>query len=90
MEQLNKERINQFTNFKDATNNLNSFTLWTPKGQAVKQMQQKGYKEAQILESDGRFRVAINRYTNQTDAYKQIKELKKNADFASAWVLTTK
>lgn len=40
-------------------------------------MQQKGYKEAQILESDGRFRVAINRYTNQTDAYKQIKELKK-------------
>ena len=58
--------------------------------QVVKQMQQKGYKEAQILESDGRFRVAINRYTNQTDAYKQIKELKKNADFASAWVLTTK
>ena len=58
--------------------------------QVVKQMQQKGYKEAQILESDGRFRVAINRYTNQTDAYKQIKELKENADFASAWVLTTK
>lgn len=58
--------------------------------QVVKQMQQKGYKEAQILESNGRFRVAINRYDNQADAYKQIKELKKNADFASAWVLTTK
>ena len=50
--------------------------------QVVKQMQQKGYKEAQILESDGRFRVAINRYTNQTDAYKQIKELKENDGWA--------
>lgn len=58
--------------------------------QVVKQMQQRGYKETQILESNGRFRVAINRYTNKADAYKQIKELKKNADFASAWVLTTK
>ena len=58
--------------------------------QVVKQMQQKGYKEAQILESNGRFRVAISQYTNQADAYKQIKELKKNADFASAWVFTTK
>ena len=58
--------------------------------QEVKQLKQKGYNNAQILESNGRFRVAINQYDKQTDAYKQVKALKSDAKFASAWVFTSK
>lgn len=67
-----------------------SLTTMNDAQQEVKQLKQKGYNNAQILESNGRFRVAINQYDKQTDAYKQVKALKSDAKFASAWVFTSK
>lgn len=67
-----------------------SLTTMDDAQQEVKQLKQKGYKNAQVLESNGRFRVAINHYDKQADAYKQVKSLKSDAKYASAWVFTSK
>lgn len=58
--------------------------------QEIKQLKQKGYNNAQVLESKGRFRIALECYANQTEAYKKTQDLKKDAKFASAWVFTSK
>lgn len=67
-----------------------SLTTMSDAQQEVKQLKQKGYKNAQVLESNGRFRVAIDQYDKQADAYKQVKALKGDAKYASAWVFTSK
>lgn len=50
----------------------------------------KGYKDAQVITSDGRYRVAISQFSNSSEAYKQINQFKANNQFKDAWVFTTK
>lgn len=56
----------------------------------VKNLKQKGYAEAQVVESQGRYRIALSGYASKEDAYNRVNELKKQAEFASAWVFTSK
>lgn len=56
----------------------------------VKKYQKQGYKDAQMLESKGRFRVALYQFETKADAYIKVQELKKNPIFSTAWVFTSK
>lgn len=56
----------------------------------VKALKQKGYADAQVIVSQGRYRVSLFSYAKKADAYQKIQELKKQPDFASAWVFTSK
>lgn len=56
----------------------------------VENLKKKGYKEAQIVVSQGRYRVSLCHYTDKASAYKKVQELKEQPDFASAWVFTSK
>lgn len=50
----------------------------------------EGYKDAQVLPSNGRYRVAISQFSDASEAYKQINKFKANNQFKDAWVFTTK
>ncbi len=56
----------------------------------VESLKKKGYTEAQTVVSQGRYRVSLYHYTDKAEAYKKVQELKKQEDFASAWVFTSK
>lgn len=56
----------------------------------LKKLQQKGYKNCKVLESDGRFRVALDGYASSGEAYKKVQELRTQEEFKSAWVFTSK
>lgn len=47
----------------------------------------QGYNEARILTSDNRFRIALYSYTDKSQAYNKINELKKEEQFKTAWLL---
>lgn len=49
-----------------------------------------GYKNAQVISSNGRYRVAISQFSESAEAYKQINKFKANNQFKDAWVYTTK
>lgn len=48
----------------------------------------QGYKDVQVLESAGRYRVALARYSSQAEAYRQTEALKKDKAFSQAWVFS--
>lgn len=50
----------------------------------------EGFKDAQVITSEGRYRVAISQFSNPSEAYKQINQFKANNQFKDAWVFTTK
>lgn len=50
----------------------------------------QGYKNTQILESGGRYRIALQHYSNVNEAYRKVSELRKDDRFKNAWVFTTK
>lgn len=50
----------------------------------------QGYKNTQILESEGRYRIALQHYSNVNEAYRKVSELRKDDRFKNAWVFTTK
>lgn len=56
----------------------------------VRRLQGKGFGDAQVVESQGRYRIAVACYPQASDAYKKVQELKKTAGFESAWVYTAK
>lgn len=56
----------------------------------LKKLQQKGYKNCKVLETDGRFRVALDGYADSGEAYKKVQELRNQEAFKSAWVFTSK
>lgn len=56
----------------------------------LKKLQQKGYKNCKILETDGRFRIALDGYASSGEAYKKVQELRNQEEFKSAWVFTSK
>ncbi|WP_291563098.1 SPOR domain-containing protein [Bacteroides sp.] len=47
----------------------------------------QGYNDAKILTSDNRFRIALYSYTDKSQAYNKINELKKDEQFKTAWLL---
>lgn len=49
-----------------------------------------GYKNAQVISSNGRYRVAISQFSDAAEAYKQITKFKANNQFKGAWVYTSK
>lgn len=56
----------------------------------VSRLHQVGHANATLIESQGRYRIAIATYGNASDAYNKLKEVRKNERFASAWVFTSK
>lgn len=56
----------------------------------IKRYKENGYKDVQILESDGRYRIALHAASSRSDAYREVNELRKNDLFKNAWVFTAK
>ncbi|MBQ2858570.1 MAG: SPOR domain-containing protein [Bacteroidaceae bacterium] len=56
----------------------------------LQEYKQQGYTGASILESKGRFRIAIDSYEDKSVAYGKLNELKKADAFKNAWMLTSK
>ena len=56
----------------------------------IASLQQKGFSQARILEQNNIIKVVYGQYLDKDNAYKNLKELKGNSDFAQAWVLEVK
>ena len=67
-----------------------SLTNTADAGKVVETLRQKGYADAQVIVSQGHYRISLFNYAKKADAYQKIQELKKQPDFASAWVFTSK
>ena len=50
----------------------------------------KGYVEASVIESNGRFRISLCHHADKKQAYSKLDDLKQNDAFKSAWMLTSK
>ena len=66
---------------------VSSLTNSSDAEKEVEKLEKQGYTNAQVIESDGRYRVAIASYGSQSEAYSQVQELKDNGSFEQAWVL---
>lgn len=51
---------------------------------------QQGHHHVQVLGNNGRFRISLCNYTDQTAAYRKLNELKQDEAFKNAWMLTSK
>ena len=49
-----------------------------------------GYTDAEVVESNGRFRIALGHFSNEADAYRKVQEIRKIDSFKNAWVFTSK
>lgn len=58
--------------------------------QVLNDYKQKGYKDATIIEGNGRYRLSLCSFADKAAAYKKLKELKQNDAFKNAWVLSSK
>lgn len=57
--------------------------------QEVKKLAKDGWPGAVVVESDGKFRVALSAHSQAGAAYQRVNELKKTERFRTAWVFTT-
>lgn len=51
------------------------------------QMKEKGFTNAQVLNTNGKIRVSILSFTNREEATKQLLDLRKNESYKDAWLL---
>lgn len=58
--------------------------------QVLNDYKQKGYKDATIIEGNGRYRLSLCNFADKATAYKKLNELKQNDAFKNAWVLSSK
>lgn len=58
--------------------------------QVLNDYKQKGYKDATIIEGNGRYRLSLCSFADKAAAYKKLNELKQNDAFKNAWVLSSK
>ena len=65
--------VASLTNAKDADRELKSF-------------EKQGYKDVQVLESEERYRIALQYYSNTNEAYRKVAELRKDEQFKNAWI----
>ena len=56
----------------------------------LKEYNQQGYRGASVLEGNGRFRIALCSYSDKTEAYGKLNDLKKEEAFKNAWMLSSK
>ena len=56
----------------------------------LKVFQNKGYSEASVLDNGSHHRIALYCFDQSSDAYKKLKELRKQEDFKNSWVFTAK
>ena len=56
----------------------------------LQEYKKQGYKDASVMESNGRFRISLCHHTDKTQAYSKLDDLKQNDAFKSAWMLTSK
>ncbi len=56
----------------------------------VDKLKKQGFSGASILQGDGRVRVSIMSFSNNAEANTKLSQLKKNATFKDAWLLTAK
>lgn len=53
-------------------------------------LKSKGFSDACVIERDGKIRVSLASYSNQTEAYNQLKQIRQNQTYKDAWLLTNK
>lgn len=53
-------------------------------------LKSKGFPEACVIEKDGKIRVCLSSYSNQTEAYGRLKQIRQNETYKDAWLLTNK
>lgn len=58
--------------------------------QVLNDYKQKGYKDAAVIEGNGRYRLSLCSFADKAAAYKKLNELKQNDAFKNAWVLSSK
>lgn len=56
----------------------------------LKLFEKQGYKNVQVLESQGRYRIALQHYNNANEAYREVSKLRQDEHFKNAWVFTAK
>ncbi|WP_321517241.1 SPOR domain-containing protein [uncultured Bacteroides sp.] len=56
----------------------------------VNRLKAKGYSGASFIEGNGRVRVSIMSFSDDTEANNKLSQLKKNVNFKDAWVLSNK
>jgi len=56
----------------------------------VNRLKAKGYSGAGFIEGNGRVRVSIMSFSDDTEANNKLSQLKKNVNFKDAWVLSNK
>lgn len=57
---------------------------------AVESLKTEGFSDACVIERDNRIRVCLASFSNQTEAYNQLKQVKLNETYKDAWLLTNK
>lgn len=67
-----------------------SLTTSADADKQIKKYKENGYKDVQILECDGRYRIALHAASSRNEAYQEVNELRKNDSFKNAWVFTAK
>ena len=50
----------------------------------------KGFSDAKAIIGDGKMRVCIDSYTNETEAYRALNKLRQNKNYKNAWILKKK
>lgn len=56
----------------------------------VNRLKSKGYSGASFIEGNGRIRVSVMSFSDDTEANNKLSQLKKNVNFKDAWVLSNK
>ncbi|WP_455674077.1 HU domain-containing protein [Phocaeicola sp.] len=69
--------ISSLATAKDAEETLNAY-------------KQKGHKDVNIIEGNGRYRLSLCGFSDKAAAYKKLNELKQDEAFKNAWLLTSK
>ena len=58
--------------------------------QIIDELIKKGFSDAKAIIGDGKMRVCINSYTNETEAYRALNKLRQNKNYKNAWILKKK
>ena len=68
---------------------VSSLTNSSDAEKEVSKLKSAGYTDAQVIESDGRYRVAVTSCSSQSEAYNKIEQYQNEGSFDQAWVLNS-
>lgn len=69
---------------------VSSLTSDSDAQRMIREYQNKGYKNASVIQSNGRFRISLFCFADKLMAYQRLNELKQMDAFKNAWMLTSK